>query len=295
MEYVNGIALAEGEKVVRKYEASVLKKPKSKGYLIATTRRLIFSGEGSGISGKSILVREVKIDQVSGIESFYGKGWSIAKLIFAIILTLIFLGMYNVTNNPYSDGAGFSVIFLLGLAWPAFLIYKMVTNPGNQMALQVIASNQTPSSIGVAVEQGTGLLGTLFGFLGLGGSHAWMSVTASGPGKHTEVMVRELGALVQDIQAMGDHAIDKWGNVGLKENKFSSAEQTNSIREQVAATVEKISETTNKIQAKNTAPAGNQCGCGATVSGHDVFCGGCGARLKKPEGQRSNSDEEFFS
>ena len=47
------------------------------------------------------------------------------------------------------------------------------------MALQVIASSRSPSAIGVAVEQGTGgILGVLFGSLGLGGGHAWMSVAA---------------------------------------------------------------------------------------------------------------------
>lgn len=290
MEYVNGIALAEGEKVVRKYEASVLKKPKSKGYLIATNRRLIFSGEGSGISGRSLLVREVKIDQVSGIESFFGKGWSIAKLIFAIILTIMFLVLFNATNNPFDEGVGFEVIFLLGLAWPAYLIYKMITNPGNQMALQVIASNQSPSAIGVAVEQGTGLLGTLFGSLGIGGSHAWMSVTAAGPGRHTEVMVRELGALVQDIQVMGDHAIERWNQVGIKENTIKDAPQTN-VRDQIAATVEKISETTSKYQERHYAPSQSSsytCSCGAVVSQNDLFCGSCGSKVKK------DSDEEIF-
>ena len=112
MEYVNGIALADGEKVIRKYEASVLRKPKSKGYLIATNRRLIFSGEGSGITGRSILVREVKIDQVSGIESYFGKGWSIAKLIFAIILTVLFLGMFFSSLNSYYGFFNFLVSFL---------------------------------------------------------------------------------------------------------------------------------------------------------------------------------------
>lgn len=288
MEYIHGIALAEGEKVVRKYEASVLKKPKSKGYLIATNRRLIFSGEASSMTGKSILVREVKIDQVTGIESFFGKGWSIAKLIFAIILTIAFLFMYNMAKNPFSDDMGFEVVFLLGLAWPAYLIYKMITNPGNQMALQVIATSQTPSAIGVAVEQGTGLLGTLFGSLGLGGSHAWMSVTAAGPGKHTEVMVRELGALVQDIQVMGDHAIEKWQQVGLKENQYHEVPQT-SVREQIAATVEKISETTAKVQERATAaPKASYCECGAAVNENDLFCGSCGSKLKK------DTDEEIF-
>ncbi|OLS41142.1 hypothetical protein [Bacillus sp. MRMR6] len=282
MDYVNGIALANGEKVVRKYEASVLKKPKSKGYLIATNRRLIFSGEGSGISGKSVLVREVKIDQISGIESFYGKGWSIGKLILAIILTIFFLMMYSATSSPYGV-VGISFLFLLALAWPAYIVYKMVTNPGNQMALQVIATAQSPSPIGVAVESNTGILGTLFSSLGLGGSHAWMSVAAAGPGKHTEVMVRELGALIQDIQVMGDHAIEKWGQVEMKATKMNSEPQTNLIKEQLAATVEKIQERTASAHK-----ASASCTCGAVVGADDMFCGSCGKKVKKEE------DEEIF-
>ncbi|OLO42404.1 hypothetical protein BTR23_04070 [Alkalihalophilus pseudofirmus] len=290
MEYFNGIALADGEKVVRNYEASILKKPKSKGYLLATNRRLIFTGEGSGISGKSVLVREVKIDQVSGIESFYGKGWSLAKLLLAIILTFIFLSMFG------SFDSGFRWFFILALAWPAYIVYKMINNPGNQMALQIIASNQSPSTIGVSVENGTGILGSLFSFLGLGGGHAWMSVHAAGPGKHTEVMVRELGALVQDIQVMGDHAVEKWRQVELKENKASAAHQPN-FKEQIAATIDKVSETKAKIQERNVSnndgasSSANRstCSCGTVVNQDDVFCGNCGKRLKK-----ESSDEDIF-
>ncbi|MEH7254441.1 zinc ribbon domain-containing protein [Neobacillus niacini] len=282
MDYVNGIALANGEKVVRKYEASVLKKPKSKGYLIATNRRLIFSGEASGISGKSVLVREVKIDQVSGIESFYGKGWSIGKLVMAIILTIFFLIMFNATKSPFG-GMGISWIFLLALAWPAYIVYKMVTNPGNQMALQVIATAQSPSAIGVSVESGTGILGALFSSLGLGGSHAWMSVAAAGPGKHTEVMVRELGALIQDIQVMGDHAIEKWGQVEVKATKINTEPQTNLVKQQLAATVEKIQEKTAASYQTTTS-----CSCGAIVDADDLFCGSCGKKVKQ------DNDEEIF-
>lgn len=291
MEYVNGIALADGEKVIRQYEASVLKKPKAKGYLIATNRRLIFSGEGNGISGKSVLVREVKIDQVSGIESYYGKGWSIAKLILAIVLTIIFLMLFASTRSPYG-GIGISWIFLLGLAWPAYIFYKMITNPGNQMALQVYSTAQSPSAIGVAVESGIGIFGALFSWLGIGGNHAWMSVAAAGPGRNTEAMVRELGALVQDIQVMGDHAIERWSQVKIKESKIQLQPKTNLVKEQLAATMEKIQEKKAAVSQSASAAVSESsetCSCGAPVGKDDVFCGNCGKKLKQQD-----DDSEIF-
>jgi hypothetical protein len=263
MDYVNGIALADGETVIRKYEASVLKKPRAKGYLIATNRRLLFSGEANGISGKSIISREVKIDQVTGIESYFGKGWSLGKLIFGIILTILFLSLMNSTS-----------LAILGLAWPGYIFYKMVKNPGNQMSLNIIASSQSPSAVGVAVEQGTGLLGNLFSSLGLGGSHAWMSVAASGPGRHTEVMIRELGALIQDIQTKGDLALEKWGAVGLKENKLD--EKVASVKEQIAATKDQIVSSVEKFKAEKQSESQK-------------------ANSHSPEGvKKKESDEEIF-
>ncbi|MED4139332.1 zinc ribbon domain-containing protein [Priestia megaterium] len=284
MNYVNGLALADGERVIRKYEASVLKKPKSNGYLIATNRRLIFSGEASGVSGRSLLVREVKIDQVSGIDSFYGRGWSIGKLVLAIILIVVFIFLSQMANSMYLSGL--STFLLFGLLWPAFLIYKMITNPGNQMALQIIASNQSPSAIGVSVEQGTGVLGSLFSSLGLGGNHAWMAVAAAGPGRHTETMVRELGALIQDIQVMGDHAIEKWNEVELKGKRSEQVSQGEIVRSQLATTVDK---TRSKIQEKVSASsAAFYCQCGHPVESNDLFCGNCGSKVTK------DNDEEIF-
>ena len=101
------------------------------------------------------------------------------------------------------------------------------------------------------------------------------------PGKHTEVMVRELGALIQDIQVMGDHAIVKWQDVALKENKFAEIKTPNVVKEQLAATVEKISETTNKLQEKH---AIQYCRCGAPLSAEDVFCGNCGSKAGRNDG-----------
>lgn len=44
---------------------------------------------------------------------------------------------------------------------------------------------------------------------GTSGNNAWMSIIA-GPGHDAVTLVREIGALVLDIQTMGDHAIMKW-------------------------------------------------------------------------------------
>lgn len=197
----NNLILADGETLIRSYEASHLDHPKATGYLIATNRRLMFIGESSGAIGESVMHREVNIVHVNGLYAYYDTGKSFGILIFAAILTLIFILL-----------AFASPVFIVGLLWPAYIVYKFFTNPTGrnaQMQVAIMADGAQSSPISFGQINEGGLLSRIMGLFGASGNNAWMSVIA-GPGRDAAVLVRELGALVLDIQTLGDHALEKW-------------------------------------------------------------------------------------
>lgn len=67
MSVVHGIRLGTGEQVIRQYEASRLAEPKATGYIIATNRRIIFTGNSESTLSSSIMVRDTKIDNITGV------------------------------------------------------------------------------------------------------------------------------------------------------------------------------------------------------------------------------------
>ena len=295
MRNIHGIVLSEDETVVREYEASYIESPKTEGYLVATNRRLIFTGSAKSMMGNSMIVRETKIDDVSGVMSQLYRGKNIGKIIMGIILAIA--GLISLFAG------GFMVVLgLVLMAIGGYLLYKAFTLAGMEMYLSILTSGQSSSAIQVAVEAKSSIL-TRFG---LGGSHAWMSVAASGPGRNTEQMIREIGALVQDIQVMGDLAIDKWVNepfVNSPVNQPASAEDNfkqlsssiNKVKEKAVTAGSNISQQVQEKKAEfrtNSTPVSSdadQCECGSLIQPGSAFCGECG----KPVNQASK-EESFF-
>ncbi|AGX06461.1 hypothetical protein B14911_03474 [Bacillus sp. NRRL B-14911] len=214
MEYVRGIALADGEKVIRQYEATTLDNPKTEGYIIATDRRLIFSGEAKGLKGQSMIVKDVKMDHVTGVHAFIGGGNNFSQIVLIAVFTIVTLILGSLLP-----------VFYLGLLFPAFIVYKLIKNPlkTSMMSMIIMADNQTPSSISIsAAAQSGSIISALFSKQGFDGNHAWMSVSAA-PGKDTLAMIKEIGALVLDIQAKGEHAAIRWmGSTTKAENSKGS-------------------------------------------------------------------------
>ncbi|MCM3546848.1 zinc ribbon domain-containing protein [Priestia megaterium] len=265
MDYIRGIALASGEEVIRQYEATYLENPKTEGYLVATNRRLIFCGEAKSMSGSSMIVKDVQIDHVTGIHAFMGAGKNFSKIILIIVLTILFLMLGK-----------FASIFWAGLLIPGFIVYKLITNPfkSSVLSMVVMADSQTPSSINITASGSSGgFIASLFSKQGFDGSHAMLSVAAA-PGNDTVVMIKELGALVLDIQAQGEHAKEKWLKLNASDKK-----QTR----------------------QHKAPALKCLNCNATYEENEKFCGKCGTSLQTQSQTAADIDtqnfkeEDFFS
>ncbi|GMK41941.1 hypothetical protein PCCS19_50000 [Paenibacillus sp. CCS19] len=275
MKMVQGIVLADNEVVIRQYEASALDVPKAEGFVIVTNRRVIFTGSSQSITGSGLIIRDAKIDSVTGVMAGLMRHRSFKLLIFGAILGLI--GLIMTINNS-------SIISWLMLVVGAICIYNGLRSKGILMYISILGA-QTSSALSVTVEKSTL-------FSRVKGNDALMTVTAAGPGRNTEQMLRELGALIQDVQIMGDHALDKWRNIPMTSGSFEAvpvSEQFASTIDAVKNTVSKVKDTTvntaHKQQQLNNQENStfsnerkNTCDCGSTYEKDDVFCPQCGAR-----------------
>lgn len=168
--------LAEGEEIVRSYRCCAFEFPNQEGVLTVTTQRVIFysSGEKTGI------IRELPLAAAAGVRVLEGSciAWGKALGGFAAVaagLSILFAGI---------DTASSALLFLAGVVPGAVLMY-MGLRP--RFALEIASRWGAPLQVGLS-----------------GGD---MMVR---PGDEGTQMVRELGALIQDLQALGGDALEKW-------------------------------------------------------------------------------------
>ena len=186
----DGLVLADGEVVVKQYQCA--KVSGARGYMTVTNKRLMFNAYG----GASRLSQEVTLSSVSGISSFYGVNFDFKKIVIAVALGI--MGLMTIFTS--GDGFGASISMIIGtvmLAGAAVLAYLGIKR-AFMISIYAKDVNLSPIMIGEGPS-------TLFGNKAL---YALEGTRTA----ETDRMINELGALVQDLQTLGDHAIDKWKN-----------------------------------------------------------------------------------
>lgn len=180
----SNIQLSESEEVVRQYQCSNIKQPAAcTGYLTVTTKRVLFEGRSSG----SRIAKEVVLDSVSGLDCAYGTNIHLLRLIVGIIVALVGLtGKFNTMMKV--------IIIAVG-------VYLIVTSFRKTFMLKIYSSkaSSSPISIGEGIR-------TLLG-------NEAMYTLVSEPTPDTDRMLNELGAMVQDLQTLGDYAVTKWKKI----------------------------------------------------------------------------------
>lgn len=191
MPYANSFILAENEKIVRQYECSSMKGFlhwisffNCEGYLTVTNQRIIFRGKGWLRS----MAKEISLDSVYGFDSFNG-----IKINFISFL----LGLLLVCNSITADRMSMlgripTLLFIIEFLIGAFLIANSIKK-SFFFSLSSKIGGISPFSWGHSVFQ-------LFR----------SDNTRSAPGPDAEAMIIEIGALIRDLQTMGDEAIKKW-------------------------------------------------------------------------------------
>ena len=181
---VDNLVLAENEQVVRQYQCSNVKRPRCVGYLTVTNKRILFQGKAAS----SRIAKEVVLDSVSGLDCYYGLNINVGGIILGVILALA--GLFLLVSDGDTAVWGLLAI-ILGVLCVIGSIQK-------SFFLSVFSSkaNGSPISIGAGARS----------LVGNGALYSLMSE----PTADTDRMLNELGALVQDLQTLGDHAIEKW-------------------------------------------------------------------------------------
>jgi len=192
----HGVVLANGEQPVREYRVTRMERPKGDGYLLVTNRRLLFVSEAQGVAGHSVLIRETHLPDISGVTGYVGKGLSIGRIILIALLTFFFIGW----------GFLYRPLFLM-LVLPAYLAWRLWKSQGKEITLVIRARGQSESSVALVARQNTGIFGL---FVGLFGSHSPLAGVILGPGPDAERAIQEIGALVLDLQTLGDVALERW-------------------------------------------------------------------------------------
>lgn len=175
------VVLSDGEQIVKSYCCAKMVTPKCDGYLTVTNKRILFEGRG----GASRITQEAWIEGVSGINAFYGWDIHILRLIIGIIAAIVGLTMFK-----ENGGLAFALLIVGALLIYSALLkcFKMEIHTGNFTASGISLGSSPTSSLGNTA------LYTLVGR----------------PTKDTDQMMNELGAMVKDLQTMGDLAIKKW-------------------------------------------------------------------------------------
>jgi len=222
------------EKKVRSYFCTELKFPRVSGYLTVTNKRVIFHGvdrhetwldelieaiqkpfwfiadlNGSMYKGesKSRMSTEIELSTISGISSYYGTKTNIVRLILGLLFTIVPFIVYFGFRQQQSLLRNFDMHFGLWaevlaagivIAAVIFGIWLLAFCRRQIFFLQIFSSQASGAPI--TIGEGIG---------NLGGTRA-VCALAGNPTKHTDTMMKELGAIISDLKEMGDHAIELW-------------------------------------------------------------------------------------
>ena len=196
------ITPSEGEQSVRSYQCteyiSRFFGVNAKGYLEVTNKRLLFQALGQSLSGWSVVHKEVAITEISDIKIYKGSTFNLLFFILGILITIF---ITTVVNRGVGLITSESVGVILALGTFCYGIY-FVYQSSKKQAFSLI----------INTKGGTGNVVYLAGIspFNTGNSAASRALIYTKPGADVEIMLREIGAVIIDVQNMGDDAIMKW-------------------------------------------------------------------------------------
>lgn len=187
------VLLADGEYPIRSYRCAGIFKHKKDAFLTVTNQRIIFQGRDND----DRITQEASVKSVTGVSSYCGRVHSAGRVILAVVLCILSIWSFNgASGYGYyyaSYGNGWMVLF--GLVLLAFAIAVFCMAFQRRFVLTITSSDAAGSPVSL-------------GAVGRGGGPA-VSVVCHTTSE-TDRMVSELGALIHDVQTMGDEAVVKW-------------------------------------------------------------------------------------
>lgn len=217
------------------------------GYLEVTNKRVIFQALGKSSAGVSVIHSEVPVADVSGISSYKGIYFSFGHLVTAFVVSFIAFSLVPVITTLIVQMArdydmliyaGWAIA-LLGFGGSFFVpnqsIWRCMLVSASASALGVVGGGSGwPSSLGFVMaiyalvcffwyarrptfslsvnsKGGSSTPINISGATGIGifDVAAGKALTAE-PAEEAEQLLKELGAVVLDVQTLGDLGISRW-------------------------------------------------------------------------------------
>jgi len=188
------VMLAEGEKAIRSYRCAGILRHKKDAFLTVTNQRVIFQGRDND----SRVTQEAAISGITGVSSYYGRVKAFGQMMVSLVLFVLSVFSFSSSTtadyyyyaNSTNGGFVFLGIVLLALAvilfCQSFQKRFILTITSKETAGNPVVLGASPRNAGPVV-----------------------SVICHSTSE-TDRMVSELGALIHDVQVMGDNAVAKW-------------------------------------------------------------------------------------
>lgn len=113
---------SQDEQIVRSYECTRLKRflsPATIGHLTITNKRVVFHSTGKSITGKSLLISEMPLEDTAGVMAY--NGLSINWLVFILVMAGLFVVSYLLSGFLprffFSWGLGIVLMLPFGVWW----------------------------------------------------------------------------------------------------------------------------------------------------------------------------------
>ena len=193
----------EGEVSVKSYQCTEFVSRffgiNAKGYLEVTNKRLLFQAIGMNRRGWSAIHKEVAIGEVSDIKIYKGENsWIPFPLIVFVIISTIASLIYQIFDLSFSYetvgklfmwAVGCGINYLIYM-WSIKEVFSLIINTKGSTGNVVYLASVSPFG-----QQNSAVSKALF---------------STRPGADSEIMLREIGAVIQDVQTLGDFAVEKW-------------------------------------------------------------------------------------
>jgi len=244
----DSIKATEGEIPVKQYDIAILrtilKFERAEGRIQVTNKRLIFRAPGRSIGGRTTLQHEYAIDEIAGIEAKRNYWFSWLHFFGGIILLAIgwFIGQALI---GWTFEASPDLAFILCLLFTAAAMVTFFTIP-KEFFLKLILLGVCASSMPILIDSPIHprILMLIFGLTGLVILFGWFlyfmrpnlkicvkNKTGISPGPvnvrrgfaddrsgfyevmptvQSEAAIREVGAIIGDIQKLGDYGVQRW-------------------------------------------------------------------------------------
>lgn len=239
----------DGEVPIKQYTVAKLRSIQklhwAEGHLQVTNKRLIFRAPGRSIMGKTVFQNEFAVDEIAGIEARKEPHFGAFEFFWGIILSLLvfnLLTVFMLSTNSEAAATIFAIIFAGAGAVPPFLVHKKfflkalstaasvagfgvlsIVTRGNGfmifllvlsmilwLASLILCALKTNLVISVKTKIASGAMeirrSVMFG--GARGEYTGFSEVF--PMQDTEKAIREIGAIIRDVQTLGDGAVEKW-------------------------------------------------------------------------------------